>query len=199
MKPSTPEGSNFTYTAPKGTEAECGDLHVRIGKDATFGQSITSTWEPNDDELDALYFGGGKIALTIFANQHPVVSVGVEGNCLNARFDNRRASASVRSALQDLQAALCDPGGKACFAGSNGDRALVDRGLSTLRKLYVQPHWDIFKEPPLEGVIGWAQEWVSANGEHTHTFDAIKDDAEGRLPVDGWQKVGKPFPVKDAR
>lgn len=44
-------------------------------------------------------------------------------------------------------------------------------------------------------IIGYVQLWESANGEGTYTFDTQKEDAEGRLPVDGWKKVGPVEPV----
>lgn len=56
-----------------------------------------------------------------------------------------------------------------------------------------------FSEPPLVGVIGYAQLWFGPNGQHTYTFDVSRDDAQARLNVEYWYKDGDVFPVKDAR
>lgn len=47
-------------------------------------------------------------------------------------------------------------------------------------------------------VIGYAQQWRGPQGEITHTFDTTKEDAEGRVNVDHWRKVGNVFPVRNA-
>ena len=67
---------NFAFTAPPGTEEECGTLHVVAWKDPTFGPASTSFWRPSEDEIATLV-AGGSIALNIFATGHPVVSMAV--------------------------------------------------------------------------------------------------------------------------
>lgn len=39
------------------------------------------------------------------------------------------------SALENLRAVLCDPEGRCCIAGSDEDRAIVDRGLADVAEL----------------------------------------------------------------
>jgi hypothetical protein len=63
---------NHAFTAPPGTEDECGTLHVKAWVDPTFGPASTSYWRPSVEELAALN-GGGSVALTVFATGHPVV------------------------------------------------------------------------------------------------------------------------------
>lgn len=58
-------------------------------------------------------------------------------------------------------------------------------------------HADLFTEEPLNGVIGWGQQW-EGGGVITHTFDAVKEQAEGRYAPDGWRKVGEVFPIARA-
>ena len=63
--------------------------------------------------------------------------------------------------LNQLKSVLCDPEGKCCIAGSDEDRAIVDRALEALAQppLPVQPE-------PLEywnAVEGWVK--IESQGE----------------------------------
>ena len=84
--------------------------------------------------------------------------------------------------LNQLKSVLCDPEGKCCIAGSDEDRAIVDRALEALAQppLPVQPE-------PLEywnAVEGWVK--IDEVREH---FDAVncgtiyKHGGEGRVPL----------------
>lgn len=59
---------------------------------------------------------------------------------------------------------------------------------------------DLFRQEPLNGVIGYAQQWSDISGAEpvAYTFDQSLDHAKGRLPVLGWEKRGEPFPVAKA-
>lgn len=65
---------NHAFTAPPGTEDECGTLDVIAWTDPTFGPCSTSFWRPDAAELAALN-AGGSVALNIFDINHPVVSM----------------------------------------------------------------------------------------------------------------------------
>lgn len=67
---------NYAFTAPLGTEDECGTLHVKAWIDPTFGPASTSFWRPSMQELEIL-IAGGSIGLNIFSTGHPVVSMQV--------------------------------------------------------------------------------------------------------------------------
>jgi hypothetical protein len=64
------------------------------------------------------------------------------------------------NAIDQLKSVLCDPEGKCCIAGSDEDRAIVDRALQALSQppLPVQP-----ERQPLtdEQIRKW---WASENG-----------------------------------
>lgn len=53
------------------------------------------------------------------------------GRCVNAHGPDGAATL----ALADLEAVLCDPEGKCCIQGSDGDRAAIDAALANLRLL----------------------------------------------------------------
>lgn len=140
MNHNKPEGHNFVYLAPKGTEQHCDDLHVRIGADPLFGRSITSTWKPNSVEIDAIYFNGASVALTVFGENHPIVSLGVEGAGhphanIPDQFDAHRASATISLALSDLRAAHCGGDNTVAIEGSKHYREFIEQALDKLQSL----------------------------------------------------------------
>ena len=84
--------------------------------------------------------------------------------------------------LNQLKSVLCDPEGKCCIAGSDEDRAIVDRALEALAQppLPVQPE-------PLEywnAVEGWVK--IDEVREHFNTVNCgtiYKHGGEGRVPL----------------
>ena len=83
--------------------------------------------------------------------------------------------------IDQLKSVLCDPEGKCCIAGSDEDRAIVDRALEAL----AQP--PLPEQEPLEywnAVEGWVK--IDEVREH---FDAVncgtiyKHGGEGRVPL----------------
>lgn len=75
MNPVPIRNSNFTYTAPKGMEGECADLHMRV--DNHSGERvITSAWSPTPDEV-ARIASGQPVWLHVYGNGHPVVALSV--------------------------------------------------------------------------------------------------------------------------
>lgn len=70
MKPADFPLANVTLQPPEGM-SDCVPLPVC----ATDG-TITSIWEPTDEERAAIA-AGGRIALTVWGNAHPPVGIGV--------------------------------------------------------------------------------------------------------------------------
>lgn len=192
MKPIKPEGSNFTYTAPAGTESECADLHVRLGIDGTFGPAITSVWQPDADEQRRLH-AGGAVALTIFAKGHPVVSVGVEGVA-----EEQLSEADSRCPILAIAPAEYTYWEKRVWRQGVCDMEVDKRVAQAVRN---SMDVGLFVEPPLGPVAGWAQDWIctdetaSWHGARTTTFDDTKTQAEDRIPVCGWTKLDEVYPV----
>lgn len=75
MKPVNFVGANAALKQPADWDeeknGECEDLAVSIDREA---RTITSIWKPSPEELAALNAGGG-VALTVFGEYHPPISI----------------------------------------------------------------------------------------------------------------------------
>lgn len=68
---------NHTLGAPPTRELEVGALPVQVRYDEMMVcTAIDSFWKPDAEELATLV-NGGTILLTVYGNQHPVISMGV--------------------------------------------------------------------------------------------------------------------------
>lgn len=65
MHPVKTADSNFCYTGPN---ADIADLPCRVE-----GQQVKSTWELTSEEMEAIFYHGARIRLTIYGQMPPVM------------------------------------------------------------------------------------------------------------------------------
>lgn len=195
MQPIIPNGKNFTYTAPPGTEGQCQDLHVRRAQSPMFGNSSTSLWRPHLEELKKLNEGAG-VALTIFSAEHPVVSVGVEDAFGIPALQERITPEDAKCPILAVA-----PGEYTHWEKRVWRRGVCDAEVSKVVHNAVREsiEGNLFQDPPLGPVTGWCQDWVTTQPEEDlqryTTFDTSELYAKERIAPVGYVRDGDPYPV----
>ncbi len=95
---------------------------------------------------------------------------------------------TLRAALADLEAVLCDPEGKACIIGSPADLDVVDGALNALRAALAEP-------AAQQAPDGWL--FVQKKPGRTAAFCSIDDSGSEGGPWDGWKSVTRQALVAD--